>query len=221
MKRAKWVTLLIAFAFAAFASSAMADTISIGLQESGVSGGAITTEASASGSAAISNLAYGTFTLNNVSGVAAPVLPEGELNTNSINVSSSSSGTLMVYVTAQGVSPAMLPASFFSSLTENSLTGPLTVTESTYVDAGNGLYALTTPLASTTFTAIGTDTVNTAAPAGLTTPFSLTAVYTITATGSGSANSTINVTAAEPGSIALLGLVLLGGLLVERKKLFA
>lgn len=221
MKRAKWVTLLITFAFAAFASSAMANTISIGLQESGTNGGAITTEGSGSGNAAFSG-SYGSFNINNVSGTGAPALAQGVFNTNSLNASTGAAGTLTVYVTDQGVTLAGLPGTvgFLSSLTENTLTPGWSVTESTYVDQGNGQYALTTPLSTATFTT-GPLTDVLSATASLNSPFSITAVYTIVANGAGSDNSTINVTAAEPGSIALLGLVLLGGLLVERKKLFA
>lgn len=221
--RARWVALLVAFALSALATSALADTITIGLQEAGVNGGAIITQASSLGNATVSGASYGTFSLNNISGTGAPFLSEGAFDSNSLNVSSSTAGTLSVYITDQGVTNAGQPGliGFLSALTENSLTNGFSVTESTYVDTGNGLFALTTPLASTSFTAIGTDSVETPANIPTTNPFSVTAVYTITANGAGGANSTINVTAPEASSIALLSLVLLGGLVVGRKELFA
>jgi hypothetical protein len=50
------------------ASSVYADTISVGFQEAGVNGGAITTEGtSGTGDLSIGGISYGTFTINNTS----------------------------------------------------------------------------------------------------------------------------------------------------------
>jgi hypothetical protein len=224
MTRARWVTMVAAVVFVAFASTAMADTISVGLQESGVNGGAITSEtSSSSGVAGITGVAYGTFTIDNISGTGAPFLTEGQFDSNSINASSSAAGTLTVYVTDSGVTLAGLPGveSFLSTLTENLLTSGWSVTEATYVDSEDGVFTTTTPLSSATFTSIGTQSLE--ATADITgQPFSITQVYTITATGIGGDNSTINVVAApEPSSIVLLAFALLSGLLFMRKRVFA
>lgn len=220
MVRARWVTLVVAFAFAVFATSALAGTITVGLQEAGVNGGAITTEGSGGSSVAVGPIAYGSFTINTVTAVATP--SEGVLDSNSLNVSGSTAGTLVVYVTGQGITYPTGTSPFFSSFTTNLLQSGWTVTEATYVDAANGLFTTATPLASKTFTASGLDTGSSTNSATVGAgPYSITEVYTIAASGTGSANSTIDVSAAEPASVGLLGLVLLGGLLVERKKLFA
>jgi hypothetical protein len=210
--------LLMAAALAAgpllAASAAHADVVSIGLQESGVNGGAITTVASSPGSVAYGGPTsiYGTFTVNNVTGSGNPPLTSPQLlNSSSINISSSTAGTLTVYVSETGiVAPAPTGAlNFISGLTQNLITAGFSVQEQSFLDAGNTLYGLTTPLSSATFTAIATSTQTTAANAGAG-PYSLTAVYTITSNGAGSANSTINVSVPEPGSLTLFGTMLLG-----------
>jgi hypothetical protein len=203
------------------ATAAHADVISIGLQETGVNGGAITTEASsATGNASITGVSYGTFDNNNVSGIGNPPLTSPSLlNSNSINVSSGTAGTLQVYVSESGITTPTGLQNFLSAFTENALTAGFTVQEQTFLDAADGVYALTTGLGNTMFTAIGTDTQLNAANAG-TGPYSLTAVYTITSTGSGSANSTINVAVPEPASLTLFGtaLVALGLFFGLRRK---
>ena len=70
------------------ASSAFADTISIGLQEPGTNGGAITTVATGSGNAGILGLNYGTFTINNSSAQSCADLgPPGLLNSQALDIS--------------------------------------------------------------------------------------------------------------------------------------
>lgn len=216
MTRTKLIAAVAAVAMAAFASAAMADTVCIGLQE----GGGITTEDCGTGTATFAG-PFGTFDLNEVDGTAAPFLTEGRLDSTTLNVSSSAAGTLNVYVTAQGVSLAGLPGmkSFLSSMTQDLIPGGWTVKESSWVDSANGMFMLTTPLSSATFTAIGTDVLR--ANADITnTLFSITELYTITATGSGSAESTMEVHAVpEPGSLGMLGfgLLLIGGLFAGKR----
>jgi PEP-CTERM motif len=201
--------------------SARADLISIGLQQTGVNGGAITTVATGSGSATLAGMAYGTFTLNQANAQDFAVLPQpGVLNSNALNISSSAGGTLNVWVTAQGaMSPAGL-LNFLSSFAVNSLTGLIgQVTEETYLDTGNGLYATTTLLASHTFTGLGTAGPIVTAQLLTGMPFSVTELFQIKATGAGSDNITINLAAVpEPASLALFGTGLLGLGLIKRRR---
>src|SRR5690349_6650642 len=103
-----------------WASTANSATITIGLQEAGFNGGAITPVAVGVGSASINNFAYGTFTANNVDGTGRPILPLPDvLDTNSLNVSSASSGTLRVWVTSQNNTD--VSNVFLSAFTSNRL----------------------------------------------------------------------------------------------------
>jgi hypothetical protein len=193
---------------------ANADLISIGLQESGVNGGAITTEATGSAAATLGSTSYGTFSINQATAqdTVAMGLP-GLLNSNSLNTSSSGAGVLNVFVTAQGLSSPLGHSSLLSAFAVNDLTGNITsVKEQTFFDAGNGLFTTTTPLSSATFNAIGTSSPS-GVPETLTSPFSVTEEYTITAAGTGNANLTIDLSAdavPEPASLALLSSALIG-----------
>jgi hypothetical protein len=210
-----------------WASHASADLISIGLQEAGTNGGAITTEGTpGSGAVSIGPVGYGTFTVNQVSAQDTAVLGlPGLLNSNSINVSSSTAGTLNVFVTAQGLTGPTGLADFISSFAVNSLNGSASsVTEKTFIDAANGLYTTSTPLASQVFTAIGTQP-----PIGVLEnmpgTFSATEEYTLVDAGgsSGNFNLTIDLSAVpdvpEPASLTLLGSALMGlGWLGRRRR---
>ncbi len=187
------------------APQARADTVSIGLQESGVDGGVITTVATGSGTASYSG-SYGTFTLNNVTGTGTPYVPEPDVSSSSDNTSSSSAGTLTVYVTETGVTSALGTYNMLSGLALTLLEGDITsVTESTYVDTSDTAYGLGTLLSTDTFTSPNS-VQDIAGTPDFTSPYSITEVYTITATGAGNADSVISVeNVPEPGSLALLG----------------
>jgi hypothetical protein len=191
------------------APSAHADVISIGLA---LNGGAITTEASGSGSAVFAG-AFGSYSVNAISGVGNPPLTGSSLlNSNSLDVAAGvTSDVLDVYVTESNITSFTGLTDFISSFTENSLSGPWSVTESTYLDTGNGIYALTSLLGSATFTSgplTSVESLTTDAGAG---PYSITALYVITPNGhAGSANSTINVSVPEPATLALFAAGLLG-----------
>jgi hypothetical protein len=201
-----------------WASTANAVTVTIGLQEAGFNGGAIqTVAASATGVASFAG-AFGTFTSITASGQGNPPLPDGQLlNSNTLDVSGSTPGTLNVYVTSSGNTGAG-PVPFLSSFTNNLLTAGWTVTERTFLDTGNGVFATTTALGSAVFTAIGTSVTTTLANVGAG-PYSLTHLYTIVATGIGSANSTINLSAVPlPGALPLFATGLLGLWALRRKR---
>lgn len=217
-------TLLAATALTGLALTwgplAHADLISIGLQESGVNGGNITTETTGSKSAGIIGTTYGVFTLNNVSAAdtAGLGLPE-LLYSNSINSTSSGSGTLYVFITAQGLTQPSNSAGFvLHSYTSNSLTSGWSVTEKTFYSSSNALYAGSLT-GSATFTSLGTHTNS--SPVNFSNLFSVTQEYIITAIGHGTANDTIDTSVPEPGSLGIFGTGLVGlgliGLLRRRR----
>jgi hypothetical protein len=140
------------------ASSAYADTISIGFQEPGVHGGAIHTVGTGSGNVTIPGISYGTFTVNNTSAQSRAALgAPGLLNSQNLDISSSRAGILTIWITAQGLSFTGVQ-SFASSFAVNALSGSIVaVEESTYFSPTNGLYGVgQTLLNSAAFIDIGT-----------------------------------------------------------------
>jgi hypothetical protein len=191
-------------------SGANASLVTIGLQEAGVPGG-ITTVATGSDNASVNGLSYGTFSANNISATSTPLLPAPLLlNSTSLNVTNTGgNNTLLVYITAQNVTQATGLNAYLSSFTENILQSGFSVTMSTYLDPFNGLFSGSL-LNTATLTAIGTNVQSQAADAGAG-PYSLTEVYTINANGSGTASSTINISAVpEPSTWAMMILGFIG-----------
>jgi hypothetical protein len=209
-------------------SSAYADTISIGFQEAGFNGGAITTQGtSTTGSLSVTDVSYGTFTINDSSAFSRMLLgPPGLLISQNLDISSDTAGILAIYVTVQDLSFTGLQK-FVSSFAVNALAGSITgVQESTYFSPTNGLYnADQTLLDSAIFNSIGTKGPDSAF--GLTSgTYSVTEKYLLIDTGGGLGNDnvTINLSAAstvpEPGSLLLMGsgLVAFAGLLYYRRR---
>jgi len=198
-----------------WASTANAATISIGLQQAGVNGGAITLEAVGAGSASINSIPYGTFTANNVDGTGRPTLALPDiLDSNSLNVSSATAGTLRVYVTSQNNTD--VSNVWLSAFTSNRLPTGWTVTEQTFLDPANGLFTTAIALGTAVFSAIGSSAAAAIAASG--SNYSVTHLYTIVATGLGNANSTINLSTPIPGALPLFATGLLGLLALRRKR---
>jgi PEP-CTERM motif len=184
------------------ATVANAATITVGLQQAGVNGGAITNEGPG-----IIGVSYGTFNVNNVSGITNPALAlPGILNSNAIDASTLGSGSLNVFVTASNLTGPLGSIPFQSAFTVNTLTAGWTVLEQTFISTSNALFGGSL-LDAASFGAIGTSVLNALGTTGAG-PYSITAEYTITAVGAGSSNATINVSAVpEP---ATWGMMLLG-----------
>jgi hypothetical protein len=163
-----------------------------------------------------------------------PPLPEPEIISNAVDVSGEhdgNGGTISIYMSELNQFP--LASSFNSFFSKFAATIPSTwdgfttnsvisVTESTYVSpcavpnsacTASDAFKTADLLSTVTFTAQGTDTAGGIAqiPAGLTTPYSTTEVYTVTfGAGYGDVSSLIDVSVPEPASLALLSAGLFG-----------
>jgi hypothetical protein len=188
------------------------------MQEAGFNGGTITTAGSTSSSALAVASSYGNFDPVTVS--ASLGASPGSLFSNSIDTSALGVGTLNVYVTEQGITSPVGQVNFFSAFTANVVPVGWTVVESTYLDSANGLYTVSPAdlLSTVTFTSAGTtDESNYNLTA--TGPYSVTELFTITATTEFSANNTIDLTSTvpEPGTLAILGAGLAGIGFIRRR----
>jgi hypothetical protein len=165
------------------------------------------------GSVAVPSTAVGSWSVE-ATAVGTPPLSSGSLDSNTIDVQSTGPGTLIVWVTEQGLTSPLGNVNFTSGLTTDILEGGISsATLSTFFSPTDGVSPPNgTPLDSHLFTAIGTESLDTTANPGAG-PYSLQEVYVIHATGAGNANLTIDLTSTalpEPASLALLGSALVG-----------
>jgi hypothetical protein len=134
------------------------------------------------------------------------------LNNNADNNDTADAGTLTIYVTSTGNAGPLGDLEFKSALATADLTKDWTQTIRTYLDPGDGVYVQTTLLGSAAFTTTGSETDVIIADTG-SGPYSVTAVFTVTAPIWGTLGSTAGIKDAEvpePASLALLGAALAG-----------
>ncbi|HTU53378.1 MAG TPA: PEP-CTERM sorting domain-containing protein [Acetobacteraceae bacterium] len=193
------------------APQARADVISVG---GSVNGGAIVTAVNQSPTAVnySSSTAFGTGWNVSVDSTGTPPLPQPELDSTTIDISPAGAGTLTIYVTEQGLTGPLGSYNLQSSFSSVTFNGPITsITESTYIDPGNGQYATTDLLSTSTFTKAGGVTDVTGTP-DLTGPYSITEIFTIDASSGCTSSSNCNTDdgidtsdVPEPGSLLVLG----------------
>jgi hypothetical protein len=214
--RAKLLALAgIASAFL-WASTANSATVTIGAAP-GLVGAPTQVATSAAGATQFACVAcnpaiWGVFNANQITATGRPINPlPNILGSTSFQINAGEGGTLRVFVTSQGNTD--VNSNWISSFTSNSLPTGWSVREQTFIDTANGLFTVTpggtvTELGNTLFNAIGTSVAAAIAASG--NNYSVTHLYTIVATGTGSALSTITLATPLPGALPLFAAGLLG-----------
>ena len=223
--KAKHLALLgIASAFL-WASTANSATVTIGAAPgAGPAPAPVTVATSAAGATSFACIAcpaavWGTFEANQITATGRPINPlPNILGSTSFQINAGEGGILRVAVTSQGNTD--VSNVWISSFTSNSLPAGWSVREQTFIDTANGLFTTTgatvTQLGNTLFNAIGTSVAAALAPSG--NNYSVTHLYTIVATGAGSALSTITLATPIPGAVPLFATGLLGLWALRRKR---
>jgi hypothetical protein len=203
--------------------------LSLGLQEAGINGGAITTvatDSSAPGNLSFMGI-YGSFSLGNTGALGSPAEVQPNLSTSVLVGSFLAGGILFVYMTEQGLTSPQGAHPLVSRFDITLMSGAISpISVRTLVSASNELYTGSVLAPTTTFSKVGSGSSTNTTP-DLSGPFSETVVYEIVANGEGGANVAIDISTIlssappsvpEPPSLVLLGVGLAGlGLLFRRR----
>jgi hypothetical protein len=221
MRKCGLTAVVLAGSALLWVSSANADTITINGGESPTFPPTFTTLASGSSPLVLPSTpccgASDSFDVE-AAVLGTPPLVSGEFDTNALAVSLSGPGTLILWFTETDVTSPTGTINVTSGLTSNLIEGDISsVKLSTFLDPTNGVSPPTgTLLDSMTFFGVGTQSSTTSIATGPG-PYSLEEVYTIVATGAGTANLTIDLTAVpEPASLVFVGAAFLGLVLIHQ-----
>ena len=207
-----------------WASTANSATVTIGAAP-GLVGAPTQVATSAAGATQFACVAcnpaiWGVFNANQITATGRPINPlPNILGSTSFQINAGEGGTLRVFVTSQNNTD--VSSNWISSFTSNSLPTGWSVREQTFIDTANGLFTVTpggtvTELGNTLFNAIGTSVAAAIAASG--NNYSVTHLYTIVATGTGSALSTITLATPLPGALPLFATGLLGLWALRRRR---
>ncbi|MFZ1906540.1 MAG: PEP-CTERM sorting domain-containing protein [Steroidobacteraceae bacterium] len=142
--------------------------------------------------------------------------PPDYLNSDTLDVHSSGSGTLYLCVTETGLS-GPISTRALSSFASAELPRGWTVSETTYADAANAAFGTADTLGTHAFATTGLATSVT--PLSIAGTFSLTEIYQITAVGGGTTSDSIDIAETpEPATLALLAVGLLGTAIGLRRR---
>ena len=140
---------------------------------------------------------WGVFNANQITATGRPINPlPNILGSTSFQINAGEGGTLRVFVTSQNNTD--VSSNWISSFTSNSLPTGWSVREQTFINA------------------IGTNVAAAIAASG--NNYSVTHLYTIVATGAGSALSTITLSTPLPGALPLFATGLLGLWALRRRR---
>ena len=186
------------------ATGAHATTITIGLQETGFNGNNILVVGSPSntGSNSVTGVSFGTWTVNTVTAEDVTVLGlPSILNSNAQDISTTTAGTLKVYVTDVGLTVPLNSVDFKTDFAVNDLADIAGATLTSYFNQNNSAFGTTTTIDSAFFSAIGSANGPGKTVLGVTSPYSITEVYTLTHLAGLSGNDNVTIDLNGVGSI--------------------